>query len=329
MEVLVKKNYVGRLAPSPTGALHLGNARTFLIAWARARLSGGRLLLRMEDLDHPKVKAAATGQVLEDLRWLGIDWDEGPDRPGTSGSYTQSERIEFYAEALKRLHEAHLAYPCICSRADVEAAQSAPHPGESLFYSGACRDRFSSFDQAAAMLPDGRIPAWRFKVPDGTRIEFTDGFCGACSFELDKCIGDFVLARHRFGAGYMLAMTVDDAMMGVSEVVRGDDLLEVSPRQILICRALKMPTPEFFHVPLVVGTDGRRLAKRHGDTRISELRKSGITRDRILGLLAWWSGWGDLHEEITPETVLERAGRLALKRERAVLDERALAHLYR
>ena len=320
VEVLVKSRYVGRLAPSPTGALHLGNARTFLIAWARARLNGGRLILRMEDLDHPKVKSGAAGAAIDDLRWLGIEWDEGPDRIGANGPYTQSERIKIYADAIKRLAEQHRVYPCICSRADVEAAQSAPHEGESLYYPGCCRGRFKSFDEAQAMLPDGRLPVWRFKVEPDSEVAFNDGFCGAQSFRVDRTIGDFALARHRHGAGYMLAMTIDDALMGVSEVVRGDDLLDVTPRQILICQALDLTPPSFCHVPLVVGTDGKRLAKRHGDTRIAELRRMGVSREQILGLLAWWSGWGERGEELKIETVLERAAKLPLKRERAIWD---------
>ena len=311
----------GRLAPSPTGALHLGNARSFLIAWLSIRSRGGRLVMRMEDLDHPKVKPETAGQALDDLRWLGLDWDEGPDCGGEHAPYVQSERIDLYRDALHKLEEAGLVYPCVCSRKDVEAAQSAPHAEEDgLHYPGTCRDSFSSFAEASAALPDDRIPAWRFRVGDVEPVEFSDGFCGAQEQNVAEAVGDFVIARHADGAGYMLAVVVDDAAMGISEVLRGDDLLETTHRQILIYRALGLDIPEFVHVPLVIGSDGRRLAKRHGDTRIATLRDNGVPAERVIGLLAHISGWAEEGEELSAADLLSRFDMSKLPREPVVWD---------
>lgn len=296
----------GRLAPSPTGALHLGNARTFLIAWLSIRSRGGGLLFRMEDLDHPKVRPGAAEEAMEDLRWLGLDWDEGPDVGGPRGPYVQSQRIPHYRKALTTLQHQNLVYPCVCSRKDVEEAQSAPHDtADGLYYPGTCRDRFSSWDEAAAALPPDRIPAWRFRVAPGA-LSFGDLFHGAQSAEPGREVGDFALARHPDGAGYMLAVVVDDAAMGVTEVVRGDDLLPTTPRQLLLFRALDFEPPQFLHVPVVVGPDGRRLAKRHGDTRIRSLREMGIPPERVVGLLAHWCGWADAGEETMPRDLVSR-----------------------
>jgi glutamyl-tRNA synthetase len=284
--------YVGRLAPSPTGALHLGNVRTFMVAWLRARQAGGRLILRMEDLDHPKHKPGADVQAIDDLRWLGFDWDE---------EYVQSQRKHLYAAALDTLVSKGLAYPCVCSRSDIEAVQSAPHEGEQLRYPGTCRDRFASWEDACAamdaplqrtanyQLPTTnslRIPCWRFRTPEDSHVSFDDVFAGRYEMDVWEKLGDFPLARDEKGGGYAIAVTVDDAAMGVTEVVRGDDLLPATPPQILLYHALGLREPAFFHVPLVVGPDGRRLAKRHGDTRISAFRAAGVSAERIIGYLA-------------------------------------------
>lgn len=285
----------GRLAPSPTGALHVGNARSFLLAWLSIRSRGGTVVLRMEDLDHPKVKPGTAADVLDDLRWLGLDWDEGPDVGGRHAPYVQGERSEHYAAALGQLQAAGLVYPCVCSRQDVEAAQAAPHAEDYCQrYPGTCRDRFASFEDACAALPPGRLPAWRFRVPD-QMIGFEDGFAGRCEANVAQRDGDFVLARDARGAGYMLAVVVDDAAMGISEVLRGDDLMPATHRQLLLYRALGLTPPRFIHVPLVVGADGKRLAKRHGDTRLRTYREQGVLPDRVIGYLAWSCGlvpWG-------------------------------------
>jgi glutamyl-tRNA synthetase len=309
----------GRLAPSPTGALHLGNARSFLIAWLSIRSRGGTVVMRMEDLDHPKVKPGTAEQALDDLRWLGLDWDEGPDCGGAFAPYVQSERIDLYRSALNALADAGAVYPCTCSRSDVEAAQSAPHAGEDgLRYPGTCRDRYVSFCDAKAALPEDRIPAWRYRVAD-EHVRFTDGFHGPQDQHVHREVGDFVIARHEDGAGYMLAVVVDDAAMGITEVLRGDDLLPTTHRQILLYRTLGLECPKFVHVPLVVSTDGRRLAKRHGDTRIATLREQGVSPEAIVGLLAHWSGWADWDESMTPTELLPRFDMAKLPRTPVVL----------
>lgn len=307
--------YVGRLAPSPTGALHIGNARTLLIAWLRARAAGGRIVMRIEDLDHPKVKPGAAAQIIEDLRWMGLDWDEGPDVGGPHAPYVQTQRIERYAAALDALLAQGLAYPCICSRRDVEAGQSAPHASEDgLFYPGTCRGRFASYAEAQEAAGEGRLPAWRFRVPEG-ESRYDDVLCGPQAQRVSEEIGDFVIARHPRGAGYMLAVVVDDAEMGVTEIVRGDDLLPATHRQLLLYSALGLEPPRFLHVPLVVGPDGRRLAKRHGDTRLSALRAAGMKPERLVGYLAATCGWAEAGEELTPAQLVERFDLAKLPRE--------------
>ena len=296
----------GRLAPSPTGALHLGNARTFMIAWLRVRSQGGTLVLRMEDLDHPKNKPGAAAAALADLRWLGFDWDEGPDKGGPYQPYTQTERVAHYARALEALRRQGLVYPCTCSRRDVTMGQAAPHAEDTLYYPGTCRDCFKDYASAQAVLTPGRWPAWRFRVSSDARVCFEDRFCGAYEQAVASESGDFVLARDACGAGYMLAVVVDDAAMNISEVVRGDDLIAATPRQILIYRALGLTPPEFLHVPLVVNEEGRRLAKRHGDTRIAALRHAGVSAERVIGLLAWWCGWAQWGESLGLRDLIPR-----------------------
>ena len=317
----------GRLAPSPTGALHLGNARTFMVAWLRARASGGQLVLRMEDLDHPKNKRGAAAGALADLRWLGFDWDEGPDVGGRHAPYTQTQRIAHYASALAALQRQGLAYPCVCTRRDVETGQSAPHAEDGLYYPGTCHGRFANYEAATRSLPQGRLPAWRFRVPPCEVVRFEDVFGGAVEQDVSEACGDFVLARDPQGAGYMLAVVVDDAAMGITEVVRGDDLLPATPRQLLLYRALGLTPPAFLHVPLVVSEDGRRLAKRHGDTRIAALREAGIPAEQIIGLLAWWSGWAAWGERLSLRDLLPRFDLSALPTRPAVLTSEVKAHL--
>ncbi len=273
----------GRLAPSPTGALHLGNIRTFMAAWLSIRAQGGRVILRIEDLDHPRHKLGAEAAMISDLRWLGFDWDEGP--------FIQSTRKSLYRAALHDLLRLRRAYPCTCSRQDVETAQSAPHTADILFYPGHCRDRFPTWEAARATLPPGRLPAWRFRVNPGEETPFIDGFTGFCPLTAAETCGDFAFARDPHGAGYTLAVVVDDAAMRITEVVRGDDLLPATPAQRLLYRALNLPEPSFYHIPLVVGEDGRRLAKRHGDTRIALFREAGVAPGRIIARLAQSCGW--------------------------------------
>jgi glutamyl-tRNA synthetase len=270
-----------RLAPSPTGALHLGNARTFLANWLLARQRGWTILLRIEDLDGPRIKRGADQQAIDDLRWLGVDWDEGP--------IYQSARRDAYADAVRQLIEAGRAYPCICTRKEVDLAASAPHAEDgAAVYPGTCRGKFASIDDARGA--SGREPAIRFNVGDEV-IEFVDHVRGAQRFEMAR-LGDFVIQKADLTPAYQLAVVVDDATMGVTDIVRGNDLIDSTPRQIMLYRALGLADriPKYYHLPLVVGADGRRLAKRHGDTRLAHYRDLGVPASRVLELLARWLG---------------------------------------
>src|SRR5947209_9121437 len=275
---------IGRLAPSPTGAQHVGNARTYLIAWLSARSRNGTVLMRIEDIDSPRVKAGAAEQACDDLRWLGLDWDGDP--------VVQTRRLPRYRAALRRLQESEVVYPCTCTRSDVERAASAPHlDHEGPAYPGTCAGRRAADARALGDLPY----CWRFRVPAAAPA-FVDGFRGPTRVDLHRAGGDFVVWKApRPGVpgtpAYQLAVVVDDADQGVTDVVRGDDLVPSTPRQLLLYRALGLTPPRFSHVPLVVGPDGRRLAKRHGDTRLSALRQGGIRAEALLGLLAWSCGW--------------------------------------
>jgi glutamyl-tRNA synthetase len=288
---------IGRLAPSPTGAQHVGNARTYLIAWLSARSRGGRIVLRIEDIDSPRVKQGADKQACLDLQWLGLDWDEGP--------IIQTERFVYYLKALAHLIERDLVYPCTCTRRDVERAASAPHlEHEGPVYPGTCAGRRTG-DAAELTCPY----CWRFRVPAKSPV-FLDGFRGLVQIDLRQMGGDFVVWKapvlETTGSppAYQLAVVVDDAAQGVTEVVRGDDLLPSTPRQLLLYKALGLTPPRFVHVPLVVGPDGRRLAKRHGDTRLSALREAGVRPEMLTGLLAWSCGWIEAIEPITPRELL-------------------------
>lgn len=272
-----------------------------MIAYLRARSLGGKLILRIEDLDHPRDKPGAAREAVEDLKWLGFDWDE---------EYVQSERKDLYREALSLLP----AYPCVCTRRDVENAQSAPHAGEQLHYPGICRGKFSSWREAAEFCGEGRLPCWRYRVDEGTKVSFTDVFAGEYSQDVSSVLGDFPIARDEGGAGYTLAVVVDDLLSGVTEVVRGDDLIPATPAQILIARKLlawaesktsvRTSLPQYCHVPLVVGPDGKRLAKRHGDTRVASYRASGVTPEAIIGRLAASCGWCKDGEKISLKELL-------------------------
>ncbi len=284
---------VGRLAPSPTGAQHVGNARTYLIAWLSARSRGGRVVLRVEDIDSPRVKPGAAEGALEDLRWLGLDWDGEP--------VVQTRRLPLYRDALRRLRELELVYPCTCTRGDVERAASAPHQEqEGPVYPGTCAGRRAA--DAAALA--GRPFAWRFRVASSPA--FVDGLRGPTHSDLREAGGDFVVWKSAGTPAYQLAVVVDDAAQGVTEVVRGDDLVPSTPRQILLYRALGLAPPSFTHVPLVVGPDGRRLAKRHGDTRLAALRQAGVTPEALVGLLARSCGWAEGVRPTTPRDLLTR-----------------------
>jgi glutamyl-tRNA synthetase len=280
--------YRGRFAPSPTGPLHLGNARTALLAWLAARAAGGTCLLRVEDLDGPRVKPGLEGRILEELAWLGLGWDEGPDVGGPVGPYRQSERLPRYAAALDRLRAEGRVYPCFCSRAEIAAVGQAPHgpSDEGPRYPGTCRDLPP---KEVASRAARRRPAWRLRVPPG-EVGFVDGIHGPQTVEVAAQVGDFVVARADGIPAYQLAVVVDDAAMGVTDVVRGDDLLPSTARQLLLYAALGLAPPRFAHVPLVVGEDGQRLAKRHGALSVGELCARGADPRAVVGLLAELSG---------------------------------------
>ena len=300
----------GRLAPSPTGAQHVGNARTYLIAWLAARSAGGTIALRMEDLDGPRIKKGAAEQALDDLRWLGLDWDGEP--------MVQSRRMAHYAAALETLKSKNLVYPCTCTRSDVAAAASAPHAGdEGPAYPGTCSRR------SATDVPTDRPYCWRFHVSDSP--SFVDGFRGPVAIDLKQQGGDFVVWKTDGTPAYQLAVVVDDAAMGVTQVIRGDDLIPSTPRQILLYEALGLDPPTFVHVPLVVGTDGRRLAKRHGDTRLSTLRTVGVKPEMLVGILAWSCGWRKEMEPATPRELITSFDWKTIPREPFVLTEELLA----
>lgn len=294
-----------RLAPSPTGALHLGNARTFMVNWAIARQRGMRLMLRIEDLDGPRVKPGADAMAIEDLLWLGIDWDGAP--------VYQSHDLTGYRQALQHLYQQGRIYPCACSRRQIQSAQSAPHHDtQELRYPGTCRPRLWENGHQhgdAEFFPWGDVNqavAWRLIVPQES-IQFVDGFCGLNQVHVQQEVGDFVVATKDHLPAYQLAVVVDDARQGVDEVIRGDDLLASTGRQLWLYRFLNLtPQPRYVHLPLVRGHDGRRLAKRHGDTRLVWYRHQGVDRGRVVGLIAWWCGLVNQRRPMTPKEFLNQ-----------------------
>lgn len=285
--------YRGRIAPSPTGHLHIGHARTFWTAYQRALTGDGTLVLRNEDLDPERSRQEYVQSFLEDLRWLGIRWAEGPDIGGPFGPYSQSERRNLYLGAWQKLVRDGYVYPCTCSRRDLLRATEAPHEGdgagdEGPNYSGRCRPPLllhsgpGTIDTRRSSRPAGKN--WRFQVPDGEVIEFVDGKFGPQRLVAGEDFGDFLVWRRDDVPAYQLAVVVDDHCMGITEVVRGRDLLRSTARQILIYRALGWPEPEWFHCPLVLDMEGQRLAKRHDSLSLRTLRQQGVTQSTILGL---------------------------------------------
>ncbi|MBM3681687.1 MAG: tRNA glutamyl-Q(34) synthetase GluQRS [Actinobacteria bacterium] len=272
----------GRYAPTPSGDLHLGNLRTAIVAWLHARASGGRILLRIDDLDVDRCSVAAEGRQLEDLAWLGLTWDGPPER--------QSERIDAYRAAADRLAGQGLAYPCFCSRAEVRAAASAPHGDEGPVYPGTCRDLDPA--HAAERVAAGERHSLRLRTPPGVE-RFRDFVHGDVEIDVQAAAGDLVLVRSDGVIGYQLACAVDDARPQMTHVVRGEDLLASAAFQRVIMRLLNLEPPDYGHVPLLLGPDGARLAKRHGAITLRDHIAHGATPEGVVGMLAGMFGIGD------------------------------------
>ena len=340
---------IGRFAPSPTGAQHLGNARTFLLTWLSTRSQKGQLLLRIEDLDTPRVKSWASDQILEDLAWLGLTWDAGDHGDGTVRDHLlQTERGERHREVLGELISRDLVYPCTCTRGDIAAAASAPHetvsntqstnhPTDSFHrrwretldsaghtYPGTCAHR--SAREASELQTAGRTFSWRFRMPSG-HFRWIDQLAGPMEIDDLAQLGDFVVAKQTGAPAYQLAVIVDDHDAGVTEVVRGEDLLLSTFRQEVLRQALGLPSPNYYHVPLVVGCDGRRLAKRHGDHRIAWYRQGGLQSEEIIGWLATVSGLIPSYQPKRPADLLDHFSWNQLSRQTVVLDKTPWADL--
>lgn len=306
----------GRYAPSPSGRLHLGNARTALLAWLDARARAGSFVLRVEDLDPQRSKPEHERHQLADLRWLGLDWDEGPDVGGPQGPYRQSQRGELYQAALERLD----TYRCVCTRKELRESSLAPHGAEPI-YPGTCRARTIAPDEPASL---------RWRVPAG-ELEFTDRLLGPRRQDVAREVGDFVLRRSDGAWAYQLAVVVDDAAMAIGSIVRGADLLDSTARQILLARTLGLPSPTYAHVPLIVGADGEKLSKRHGAPELGWLRARKVDPRRVVALLARSCGLldgidePDLHVE--PRELIAGFELTKLAREPGPLDLRDLANL--
>jgi glutamyl-tRNA synthetase len=300
-----------RLAPSPTGALHLGHARTFLVTWWMARQCGAEIVMRMEDLDAGRRKDESVQQAYDDLAWLGMDWDGGP--------IVQSHRAASYQETLESLFHRGVIYPCTCTRKEiaeaVAASAGAPHEGEETpRYPGTCRANLGKrVDQME------KPACWRLKVDPG-EIAFDDAIAGPQALDVALDAGDFPLTRFDGTPAYQLAVVTDDHAMDIDMVIRGDDLLSSTPRQIAIYKSLGWAPPKFAHVPLVIGADGKRLAKRHGESRIAQFREAGVSAKKIIGWAAWRSGQIDKLREISIRDVLADFDLARLPRKRIVLD---------
>jgi glutamyl/glutaminyl-tRNA synthetase len=272
--------YRGRLAPSPTGYLHLGHARTFWIARQRAQAAGGTLILRNEDLDPDRSQPHFYHAMIEDLRWLGLEWEEGPDVGGRFAPYTQSQRLSLYRDAWRRLLDGGWLYPCRCSRKDLAVAMQAPHDDEGI-YPGTCRP--AAIQSIIAGQHSGAN--WRFRVPEGQAIEFEDRHFGRQRFVSGQDFGDFLVWRRDNLPSYQLAVVVDDAAMQITEVVRGADLLKSTARQILLAQALELSSPAWYHCDLLRDDQGQRLAKRHDALSLRTLREQGKQPEQLLASL--------------------------------------------
>ena len=291
---------VGRYAPSPSGRMHLGNLCCCLLAWLSAKHQGGRVVLRIEDLDAMRCPRSFADLLEADLAWLGLSADEGGSAGGPADPYYQSERADLYQYYYDRLAGMGLVYPCFCTRSQLHAA-SAPHRSDGqVVYPGTCR---GLTPEQVAEKSRIRPPAWRVMVPD-EEITFTDGHLGRYTENLAADCGDFIVRRADGGFAYQLAVVVDDALMGVTQVVRGADLLSSTPRQLWLYRTLGLPAPEFYHLPLLLAPDGRRLSKRDGDQSLEHLQAK-YTPEQIIGKLAWVCGLTDTPDPRRPAELVD------------------------
>ncbi|WP_336785941.1 tRNA glutamyl-Q(34) synthetase GluQRS [Paenibacillus sp. MMO-177] len=319
-------NIRGRFAPTPSGLMHVGNAWAALLAWLQIRSQNGQFVLRMEDIDGPRCRPELALQALADLRWLGLDWDEGPDIGGPYSPYTQSQRMPLYDEALAKLLASDRLYPCFCSRAELLAVASAPHglSSEGPAYAGTCRHLTPEQQRERGEV---KTPSLRFKVDEDRVITYEDGIAGTLRFP-PGIGGDFVVRRADGIVSYQLAVVVDDAAMSITDVLRGADLMDSTPRQLLLYEALGLPAPRFAHVPLLMGEDGKRLAKRHGDTSIAGLKEAGVGPERIIGWLAFLAGQTDSSEPISATELIGYFDQNRVPKEPVTIRENLMKQLY-
>ena len=290
----------GRFAPTPSGRMHLGNLFCSLLAWLAAKKEGGRVVLRMEDLDQLRTSSVYAAQAEADLQFLGLFWDEGGSLGGPHAPYDQGSRSPYYQELLGRLEALGLVYPCFCSRAELHAA-NAPHASDGeVVYAGTCRGLTR---EEIVEKSRKRPPALRLKVP-AEKVAFVDGHYGLVEQDLAAECGDFILRRSDGVFAYQLAVVADDAAMGVTQVVRGRDLLSSAPRQLYLYRLLGFPEPAFAHAPLLLAGDGRRLSKRDRDVSLEALEEKGLTGPEIVGRLAFLAGLLDRPEAARPQDLL-------------------------
>jgi glutamyl-tRNA synthetase len=334
----------GRWAPTPSGLLHVGSARTALLTWLSMRRAGGTLVWRLEDLDPPRAVPGAAEAAMEELAWLGLDWDEGPDRGGPCGPYAQSERSDCYQRALRRLADAGRLFPCRRSRKDLRELATAPHgrygdPGPPPYPKAWRPDRlepgwFEAFARDGDEDGDGYPlkkrraldAALRFRVAE-EEVSFVDRLQGSYRQRVDVEVGDFILERRDGLYAYQLAVVVDDLAMEIDEVVRGVDLIDSTPRQLQLIHALGGTPPEYVHVPLVLDAEGEKLSKRHGALTLRHLREAGIRAEKLVGYLAWSAGLTDQPDPVRPAELVEGFRWRRLRRDDWLLPEDLVAEL--
>ena len=320
----------GRLAPSPTGYMHLGNAWAFLLAWLAARSAAGQVVLRIEDIDPQRSRPEYAAALIEDLTWLGLDWDFGPDKPEPAanaplGPFEQSQRGGHYAAAIAEFERAGLTYPCFCTRKELRSMAGAPHVDDAgAPYPGTCRNL--SPTEQKTQLAAGRRPCLRLRCPEGP-INFTDTVLGPQSHTLADCGGDFALRRSDGVVAYQLAVAVDDALMGINQVVRGRDILISTPRQIALLKLLGYGAPAYAHVPLLLDAEGQRLAKRHQSLTLRSLRQMGADPRRITGFLGALAGCNAGGKAASPAELLPHFSLLRLPPEDIRIEDEALRAL--